>query len=63
MGRVEPEEAEAMGSPLVGSSAEIAEVILGFQSLGFDEVRCDLYPKTVDAVEAMAPVVELVHAG
>ena len=63
MGRVEPEEAEAMGSPLVGSSAEIAEVILGFQSLGFDEVRCDLYPQTVDAVEAMAPVVELVHAG
>ncbi|HUG75596.1 MAG TPA: LLM class flavin-dependent oxidoreductase [Acidimicrobiia bacterium] len=63
MGRVETEEAKVPGSPLVGSPEEIAEAILGFQSLGFDEARCNLYPRTVDAVEAMAPVVELVQAG
>jgi alkanesulfonate monooxygenase SsuD/methylene tetrahydromethanopterin reductase-like flavin-dependent oxidoreductase (luciferase family) len=63
MGRAASDEAKVIGSPLSGSPAEIAEVILGFQAMGFDEVRCDLHPQTVDAVEAMAPVVELVQAG
>lgn len=57
------DEATAIGSPLSGTPAQIAEVLLGLGDLGFHEVRCDLYPKTPAAVEAMAEVVELVHAG
>ena len=48
---------------VTGSSEQIAEHILGLSELGFQEVRCDLYPKTPDAVEAMQPVVDLLHAG
>ncbi len=49
--------------PVTGTSEEIAEYILSVGELGFDELRCDLFPKTVEAIEAMQPVVELVHAG
>jgi alkanesulfonate monooxygenase SsuD/methylene tetrahydromethanopterin reductase-like flavin-dependent oxidoreductase (luciferase family) len=63
MGLASSDEPKVAGSPLGGSPEEISEVILGFQSLGFDEVRCDIYPKTAEAVEAMAPVVELVQSG
>lgn len=49
--------------PIGGSAAEIAERILGLGDLGVEEVRCDLYPKTADAIEAMAEVVRLVHLG
>ncbi len=49
--------------PVTGTSEEIAEYILSVGELGFDEVRCDLFPKTVEAIEAMQPVVEVVHAG
>ena len=48
---------------VTGSAEQIAEHILGLSELGFQEVRCDLYPKTPDAVEAMQPVVDLLHAG
>ncbi|MEE8330463.1 MAG: LLM class flavin-dependent oxidoreductase [Acidimicrobiia bacterium] len=49
-----------------GSSAEVADSILGLAELGIDEVRCDVLTKPglrVAAVEAMAQVAELVHAG
>ena len=52
-----------MEQPLTGTSEAIAEHILSLGELGFEEVRCDLFPKTTAAVEAMKPVVELVHAG
>lgn len=45
-----------------GPPEHIAETLLSFGDLGFDEVRCDVYPKTIEAIEAMAKVVQLVHA-
>lgn len=50
-----------MSNPVSGSAPAIADFILLCGDLGFEEVRCDLYPKTLDAVAAMEPVVELVH--
>jgi len=52
-----------MNQPVTGTSEEIAEHILAVGALGFDEVRCDVYPKTSAAIEAMQSVVEIVHAG
>ena len=52
-----------MKQPVAGTSEEIAESILSIGALGFGEVRCDVFPKTAAAVEAMQPVVEIVHAG
>jgi alkanesulfonate monooxygenase SsuD/methylene tetrahydromethanopterin reductase-like flavin-dependent oxidoreductase (luciferase family) len=52
-----------MKQPLTGTSEEIAEFILSLGALGFGEVRCEVFPKTAAAVEAMGPVVEMVHAG
>lgn len=56
------EQVPHMENPLRGTSEQIAEELLRFRTLGFSEVRCDLFPKTLAAVEAMAPVVELVQA-
>ena len=50
-----------MKQPVTGTSRQIADFILGLGELGFDEVRCDLFPKTSTAVEAMRSVVEIVH--
>ena len=50
-----------LANPVKGSANQVAEFILRLEEMGFAEVRCDLLPKTVDAIEAMAPVVELVH--
>lgn len=47
---------------LDGSAETIADALLGYRALGFDEVRCDVHPKTVEAIRAMQPVVERVHA-
>ena len=52
-----------MEQPVMGSSEQIAEHLLSVGELGFEEVRCDVFPRTSAAVEAMQPVVELVHAG
>ncbi len=52
-----------MESPLSGSSEAIAAELLRFGEIGIAEVRCDVFPMTVAAIEAMVPVVELVHAG
>ncbi len=57
------DEPTSIGEPISGTSAEIAETLLGFGELGFDEVRCDVYPKTSEGIEAMADVVEQVHTG
>jgi hypothetical protein len=48
---------------VAGTSEEIADFILSIGALGFDEVRCDVFPKTSAAIDAMRPVVEIVHAG
>lgn len=53
--------------PIRGTPDQVAATLLRFGELGFDEVRVNLFPTaTLDelprAVEALAPVVELVHA-
>lgn len=59
-------EAEEAGLPLdkliCGRPEQITEHILTFQDLGFAEVRCDVWPRTPTAIEAMTSVVEMVHA-
>ncbi len=52
-----------MQQPVVGTSEEIASYILSLGDLGFEQVCCEVYPKTAAAVEAMQPVVDIVHAG
>jgi alkanesulfonate monooxygenase SsuD/methylene tetrahydromethanopterin reductase-like flavin-dependent oxidoreductase (luciferase family) len=54
---------DAMDQPVSGSAEEITEHLMGIGELGFDEIRCDLTNKTTDGIEAMRPVVDLVHAG
>jgi alkanesulfonate monooxygenase SsuD/methylene tetrahydromethanopterin reductase-like flavin-dependent oxidoreductase (luciferase family) len=51
-----------MDHPIGGSPDEIADRIVALGELGVAEVRCDLYPKSVDAVAAMQPVIDLVHS-
>ena len=51
-----------------GSPSQIAEAILRFEPLGFDEVRVNVFPtnsvETLSAaIERLGPVVHLVHAG
>lgn len=48
---------------IAGSNEEIAEYLLGVAELGIAEIRCDVWPKTPAAIEAMKPVVEAVHHG
>jgi hypothetical protein len=31
--------------------------------LGFEEIRVDLWPKTLEAIEAMTAIVDAVHDG
>lgn len=53
------------GHVLAGSAGEIAASIVAYAGIGIDEVRLDLIAHTgrrVEAVEAMAEVVEAVHA-
>jgi alkanesulfonate monooxygenase SsuD/methylene tetrahydromethanopterin reductase-like flavin-dependent oxidoreductase (luciferase family) len=50
-----------MDHPVIGTSTQIAEHILELGGLGFDEVRCDVWPKTTAAIESMGDVVQLVH--
>lgn len=61
--RIGSAEGLKVAQPVTGTSEEIAEFILSLGALGFGEVRCDLWPKETAAVEAMAPVVKLVHTG
>ena len=50
-----------LSHPIAGTAEEIASFIMGLESLGIEEVRCDLTDKTPAGVEAMAGVVDLVH--
>jgi alkanesulfonate monooxygenase SsuD/methylene tetrahydromethanopterin reductase-like flavin-dependent oxidoreductase (luciferase family) len=49
-----------MKQPVTGTDEEIASYILSLADLGFEEVRCEIYPKTASSVEAMQPIVEIV---
>ena len=57
---------DAEHGPITGTSEQIAEAILAFEALGFEEFRCETVGPLNDGaatVESMAKVVELVHAG
>jgi len=49
-----------MTQPVSGTAEEVADYIAGLGALGFDEIRCDVWPKTAEAVAAMEPVIALV---
>jgi len=51
--------AEVLGEPISGSAMEIADRIREFGLAGFDHVEVVLWPPTLEAVDAMAPVLEL----
>jgi alkanesulfonate monooxygenase SsuD/methylene tetrahydromethanopterin reductase-like flavin-dependent oxidoreductase (luciferase family) len=63
---VEPTEmtgaADALAVPIRGSAEEIADGIREFRAGGFTQVEVLLWPRTVAALEAMAPVLELLDA-
>ena len=54
--------AEAIAVPLRGSAEEIADGLRSFRAAGYTQVEILLWPRTVAAVEAMAPVLELLDA-
>ena len=56
-------EGSGMDQAVAGNADEIADRILRLGELGIEEVRCDVYPKTTEAIPAMQPVVEIAHAG
>lgn len=55
-------EGTGMGQAVTGGPEPIAEFIGGLGEFGISEVRCDLTEKTAEGVEAMQPVVDIVHA-
>jgi alkanesulfonate monooxygenase SsuD/methylene tetrahydromethanopterin reductase-like flavin-dependent oxidoreductase (luciferase family) len=54
--------AEALAVPVRGSAEEIADGIREFRGGGFTQVEVLLWPRTLAALEAMAPVLELLDA-
>ena len=46
--------------PVRGAAAEIADAFRAFRDAGFTQVEVVLWPPTRAALEAMAPVLELV---
>ncbi len=54
--------AEALAVPLRGSAEEIADGLREFRAGGFTQVEVLLWPRTMAALEAMAPVLELLDA-
>jgi alkanesulfonate monooxygenase SsuD/methylene tetrahydromethanopterin reductase-like flavin-dependent oxidoreductase (luciferase family) len=54
--------AEVMGSPIRGSAEEIADGLRAFHAAGFTHIEVMLWPPTLAALEAMAPVLELLEA-
>jgi len=51
--------AEAIGVPVRGSPEEIADAIRTFDAAGYTQVEMLLWPPTIAALDAMAPVLEL----
>jgi len=51
--------AEVLGTPVRGSAEEIADGLRSFRTGGFTHVEVLLWPRTLAALEAMAPVLEL----
>jgi alkanesulfonate monooxygenase SsuD/methylene tetrahydromethanopterin reductase-like flavin-dependent oxidoreductase (luciferase family) len=53
---------DALGTPIRGSAAEIAEVLRGFGAAGFTNVEVIVSPPSLATLDAMAPVLELLDA-
>jgi alkanesulfonate monooxygenase SsuD/methylene tetrahydromethanopterin reductase-like flavin-dependent oxidoreductase (luciferase family) len=51
--------ADVLAVPVSGTSEEIADAIRAFGSAGYTQVELLLWPPTIAALEAMAPVLEL----
>lgn len=56
-------DSSGFSTPITGSSEEIADRIKRLEEFGIEEVRCDVFPKTVEAIVSMQSVIDLVHAG
>lgn len=54
--------ADVLGVPVRGTAEEIADAIRAFGTGGFTQVELILWPPTLAALEAMAPVIELLDA-
>ena len=54
--------AEVLGVPVRGSAEEIAAAFRGFRTGGFTQLELLLWPPTIAALDAMAPVLELLDA-
>jgi len=63
---VEPTEvtgaADALAVPVRGSAEEIADGLRALRDGGFTQIEILLWPRTLGALEAMAPVLELLDA-
>jgi alkanesulfonate monooxygenase SsuD/methylene tetrahydromethanopterin reductase-like flavin-dependent oxidoreductase (luciferase family) len=54
--------ADVLGTPIRGSAEEIADGFRAFQAAGYTQLELLLWPRTIAALEAMAPVLELLDA-
>jgi len=54
--------ADVLGVPVRGTSEEIADAFRAFGAAGFTQIEVVLWPPTLAALEAMAPVIELLDA-
>ena len=54
--------AEALAVPVRGSAEEIADGLREFRAGGFTQIEILLWPRTLAALEAMAPLLELLDA-
>ena len=55
--------ADVMGAPVRGSAEEIADAFRAFGLAGYSQLELILWPPTIEALDAMAPVLELLDAG
>jgi hypothetical protein len=50
-----------LGVPIRGEAKEIAAAFSEFRAAGFDHVEVVLWPPTLEALDAMGPVLELLE--
>jgi alkanesulfonate monooxygenase SsuD/methylene tetrahydromethanopterin reductase-like flavin-dependent oxidoreductase (luciferase family) len=53
--------ADVIGVPVRGTSEEITDAFRGFHEAGFTQLEVVLWPPTPAALEAMAPVIQLLQ--
>jgi alkanesulfonate monooxygenase SsuD/methylene tetrahydromethanopterin reductase-like flavin-dependent oxidoreductase (luciferase family) len=52
-----------LGAPVRGSAGEIADALRAFGAAGFTNLELVVWPPTLTALDALAPVIELLEAG